>query len=176
MVNNMVDYEDPNTWTKGYVTTHSEECLEFIREANQLVIRYTQQRDYRAALVGLDRILNGLITMQNSKQRDYRSFISMFSLAEAIVLYHGGPTIGSKSKAVSAAIDMFEDARDFATKRDTKRNIEEVIRQIKAGHPRDPQELREAMQILDQMDHELAVLMKNPRRLKSQYNPNAFRP
>lgn len=174
MVNNMVDYEDPNTWTKEYVISHNEECLEFIREANQLVIRYTQQKNYRAALAGLDRILNGLITMQNSKQRDYRSFISMFSLAEAIVVYHAAPMAPNEAAAVNVSINLLEDARDFATKRDTKQNIEDTIRQIKTGHPRDPQELREAMWILDQMDHELAALMKNPKRLKTQYNPDAF--
>lgn len=158
----MVRLEDPNTWTTEYVISHRGECLDDLREINQLVIRYVRQENYAAGIAGLDGILNGLVTMQNSKQDNYSSFISMFSMVEAIVMLSFSPA------SSDTAIMLLEDARDFATKAETRRNVEAMIREIKAGHDVGSQDLREAMRILDQMDDKLASAMKD---LKPQYDP-----
>ena len=127
----MADYSDPNNWTKQYVRFHRRECLSNLREINLLVIRYVQQGNYTAAISGLDRILNGLMTMQNSKCGDYWSVMSMFSMVEGVLLASFG------AQGIPVAIDALKDAKDFARSPDTRENIDSMLAQLQAGMPLD---------------------------------------
>lgn len=147
---NMADFTDPNNWTKEYVRSHRKECLSYLKETNLLVIRYVRQNNYEACITGLDRILNGLMTMQNSKCGDYWSIMSMFSMAEGVLLTFLGP------RGVPVAIDMLKDAKDFARKPETKKEVDAILAPLQAGESLDA-EPSDVVWLLQKMDHQLDV-------------------
>lgn len=156
----MVDSEDPNTWTAQYVTLHHKECLTLIWETNQITIRCIRERNYAAAIVGLDRILNGLITMHNCKRENYHSFLCMYSMAEGIVLMALIPSNPAKASQITRnAISLLEDAMDFATNSGTKREIKETLRQIKAGYTVNSQDIGGAIEVLENLGRQLTSIM-----------------
>ena len=124
-----MDRQDPNTWTPSYASQNLSDCLAFLRETNQLVIRYTEQENYSAAIAGLDRILNGLIVILNSKSMDVRSHISLFSMCEAHLVAFGIDAPESNRK--STAIQLMEDAIDFAKSETTKANFREILNEFR---------------------------------------------
>lgn len=141
----MVDSSDPNTWTKQYVRSHRGECLSFLKETNMLVIRYVRQNNYTAAIAGLDRILNGLMTMQNSGCGDYWTTMSVLSMAEGILLTFFG------SRGIPNAIKVLKDAKDFARKPKTKQDIDAILVPLQAGKPLDahPSDVIELLQMVN---------------------------
>lgn len=141
----MADYTDPNNWTGQYVRSHRKECLSNLKEVNLLVIRYVQQNNYTAAITGLDRILNGLMTMQNSKCGDYWSIMSMFSMVEGVLLASFG------AQGIPTAIEVLKDARDFAKTPDTKKTINSMLAQLRAGKSLDD-DLGDVVWLLQKMD------------------------
>lgn len=144
----MADYSDPNNWTGQYVRLHRKECLTNLKEINLLTIQCVQQNNYKAAIAGLDRILNGLMTMQNSKCGDYRSIMSMFSMVEGILLASFG------SQGIPTAIEVMKDARDFAKTPDTKKNIDSMLARLRAGKSLDD-DLGDVVWLLQKMDSKL---------------------
>lgn len=153
----MLDHEDPNTWTSEYVIAHRNECLAFLREINQTVIRYVQLGNYTAAITGLDRILNGLITMQNSHCGNYRSHLSSFSMIEGTLLTSFG------SRGTPNAIKALKDARDFATNPKAKREIETALAALEKGMPLnlDSRDYNELVRMLRDMDRHLEESMSD---------------
>lgn len=130
------DRRDPNTWTERYASSNRAECLEELRGINSLVVTYLRQKNYKAAAVGLDGILNGLIALQNGKCGDFRSHIAMFSLCEASIIAFGalGADI-SESRRRETALSLFEDARDFSKSKATKEILCNMIAELKSGVP-----------------------------------------
>lgn len=156
----MVDSEDPNTWTAQYVTLHRKECLTLIWETNQITIRCLREGSYAPAIVGLDRILNGLITMHNCKRENYRSFLFSFSMLESIVLMALIPSNPDKASSItSSAIATLEDAMDFARTIRAKRNIKDTIRQIRAGWIVNSQDISGTIELLEDLGRRIASIM-----------------
>lgn len=131
-----MDKYDPNTWTESYVSSNRTECLDFLKETDYLVVNYVRQKNYSAAVAGLDRILNGLVVMQNGRCGDFRSHIAMFSQCEAAIAAFGafGPS-ATESRRRETALKLFEDARDFAKSERTKEILSGVISALKSGAP-----------------------------------------
>lgn len=99
-----------------------------------MVVNFVRQKNYLAAISGLDRILNGLVIMQNAKCGDFRSHIAMFSMCEGMIIVGGsfGAEV-SESKQRENAIKIFEDARDFSQSEQTRQSIGEMIAELKSG-------------------------------------------
>lgn len=127
---------DPNTWTESYVSSNRAECLRDLRDVNSQVMVFIRQKNYLPAITGLDRILNGLVTMQNGKCGDFRSHIAMFSLCEGAIIVFGdfGKSV-SESRQRETALKCFEDARDFSKSAAAKENIRSIIAELKSGVP-----------------------------------------
>lgn len=150
-----LDIDDPNTWTKSYVLSNRSACIARLREINLTVIGCIKQKDYEIAMVGLDRILNGLLIMWNSGCGNFSSHMSMFSLAEGIILV-ANPFEGVKEEKVREyAIKALSDARDFAQNESTKRIVENMITLFHAGksieqiEPEFPDSVVEVLQNMD---------------------------
>ncbi len=125
-----MDRYDPNEWTKSFVDENQSFCLEQLRSTNNRVIELIEQREYAPAIAGLDRILNGLIAMQNAGG-DYRSQICFFSWIEADVILFGMDAPEDKRREI--ALNMLEDARDFAKSETSKQNISAMISDLRSG-------------------------------------------
>lgn len=131
-----MDRSDPNTWTQSYVSSNRAECLRFLQETDRLVVKYIRERNYPAAVAGLDRILNGLVALHNGKCGNFRSHIAMFSMCEASVIAFGDLGPGApESRRRATAMGLFQDAYDFSQSQATKETIAEVISQLKSGAP-----------------------------------------
>lgn len=125
-----MDRYDPNEWTKSFVSENQSFCLEQLRSTNNRVIELLQNGDYAPAVAGLDRILNGLITMLNAGG-DYRSQICLFSWIEADILLFG--VDAPEDKRRQNALQILEDARDFAKSETTRQNISSMISDVRSG-------------------------------------------
>lgn len=125
-----MDRYDPNEWTKSFVTENKSFCLEQLRIANNRVIELVQNGDYAPAIAGLDRIINGLITMLNAGG-DYRSHICFFSWIEADIILFG--MNAPEDKKLETALKLLEDARDFAKSETAKQNISAMISDLRSG-------------------------------------------
>lgn len=117
--------QDPNTWTPRYVSWHTRECLHFLQETNKMVVELLKQGQYEACVAGLDRIINGLIVMQNSKCGDYRAHLCMLSWCEGNIISMG--VDAPEGKRREAALMMYQDACDFAKSDSTKEGLKEVM-------------------------------------------------
>lgn len=152
--------EDPNSWTKGYVSSNRSACLAFLREINLMVIQYIKQGNHKAAITGLDRILNGLVIMSNSGCGNFRPHMSMFSLAEGTILIAGSFEGAREGKVRETAVKALRDARDFAQKESTKQIVENMISAFQAGEPMeqiDPEFPDSVVEVLQNMDGQLAA-------------------
>lgn len=120
--------QDPNTWTPRYVSWHKRECLRFLKETNMMVVKLLKQGEYEACVAGLDRIINGLIVMQNSKCGDYRAHLCMLSWCEGNIISMG--VDASEGKRREMALMMYEDASDFAKTDSTKEGLKEIMYEL----------------------------------------------
>ncbi len=125
-----MDRYDPNEWTKSFVMENQTFCLEQLRCTNNRVIELIEQREYAPAVAGLDRIINGLITMLNAGG-DYRSQICFFSWIEANVILFGMDAPEDRKR--DTALKLLEDARDFAKSETSKQNISAMISDLRSG-------------------------------------------
>lgn len=155
-----LDIDDPNTWTKSYVLSNRSACLARLREINLIIIRCIRQEDYKSAIAGLDRILNGLITMTNSGCGNFRSHMSMFSLAEGTLIASHAIAEATEENTKATAIKLWEDARDFAQNESTKQTVENMINSFNAGESidqSDPEFPDSIIELLQNMDGKLAA-------------------
>ncbi len=126
-----MDRYDPNEWTTSFVRSNADFCLQFLQETNAIIVRVLREGNCTAAVAGLDRTLNGLITFYNAgAQTDLvRYLISCLSLVESHViafgLEGGDPTARRKN-----ALACLEDARDFAGDEDMKELIQPLLRDL----------------------------------------------
>lgn len=130
-----VDINDANTWTKAFAATHRSECIRSLWETNELCIRYIRQEEeqsLKAALWGLNMLMNGLTVMQDAKCGSFRSYLFGFSMVAGEIILCCDVGV-SEHKRRELAIDAFLDARDFATSEQAKRNMNAVVSAIKKG-------------------------------------------
>lgn len=152
--------EDPNSWTKSYVSSNRSACLAHLREVNLAIIQYVRQGNYKAAITGLDRILNGLVVMSNSGCGNFSSHMSMFSLAEGIILIANPFKDAKEGNVRETAIKALMDARDFAQGESTKQIVENMINAFQAGksiEQIDPEFPDSVVEVLQSMDGQLAA-------------------
>ncbi len=128
---------DPNNWTKSYVQANAAACVEFLIETNRRISSMLYEKNYAAAIAGMDRVLNGLVTMQNAGCGNFGSHIAVMSFAEGTVIAFGeveynGKT-ASEANRRATAIKAFEDARDFASSEQLKSTAAQVISLLKSG-------------------------------------------
>ena len=123
---------DPNEWTKAFVLDQKDFCIRKLKETNNLVMDYLRQGEHKAALTGLDRILNGLITMVNAGY-DFRSHVCFFSWIEANVILFGDLDDAPEHNRIKTAKEALLDARDFAKSETAKKNISVIIDDIERG-------------------------------------------
>lgn len=127
-----MDRTDPNTWTKDFAKNNKNYCFDFLAETNMLVIKYMKSGNYKGAVAGIDRILNGLIVLQNSGVADCKPHLCLFSWCNGdIILHCVNDAPDYKRKEVALA--NYEDARDFAKSDSTKASLRSIISDIKSG-------------------------------------------
>ena len=127
-----MDRFDPNEWTKQFVRQEPEFCMDILRQINATVIDLVREEDYAPAVAGLDRILNGLITFQNAGA-NVKPHLCMFSWMEAEIIAFGVDAPEENCRAT--AIQLYEDARDFAKSENTRDNISELISILRSRTP-----------------------------------------
>lgn len=127
-----MDRFDPNEWTKQFVRQEPEFCMDILRQVNATVIDLVREENYAPAVAGLDRILNGLITFQNAGA-NVRPHLCMFSWMEAEIIAFGMDAPERNRR--NTAIQLYEDARDFAKSENTRNSISQIISQLRAGTP-----------------------------------------
>lgn len=127
-----MDRTDPNTWTKDFAKSNRSYCFDFLAETNMLVVKYMKEGNYTGAVAGIDRILNGLIVIQNSGAADCKPHLCMFSWCNAdIILHCVNDAPDYKRKEIALA--NYEDAYDFAKSASTKDSLRLIISNIKGG-------------------------------------------
>ena len=127
-----MDKTDPNTWTKDFARDNKSYCFDFLAETNMLVVKYMKEGNYTGAVAGIDRILNGLIVIQNSGAADCKPHLCMFSWCNAdIILHCVNDAPDYKRKEIALA--NYEDAYDFAKSTSTKDSLRLIISNIKGG-------------------------------------------
>ncbi len=126
-----MDRQDPNTWTAAYASANTAECLAFLRQTNTQAAELVREKRYEAAVAGLDRILNGLIVLQNSKVGNFRPHICMFSWCEANVIFMG--VDAPEDKRRQTALALYRDACDFAGSESTRQSLREIIEALESG-------------------------------------------
>lgn len=128
-----MDRYDPNQWTKEFVVGNKDFCIRVIKDTNNQVINCLKQGEHKAVIAGIDRILNGLVTMMNAGY-DYRSQVCFFSLIEANVMLFGNLRDAPEQNRINTAKDVLLDARDFAKSETAKNNISAIINDINKGY------------------------------------------
>lgn len=128
-----MDRHDPNQWTKDFVIGNKEFCTNELIDTNKLVISYLKSGEHKAVIAGLDRILNGLVTMINAGF-DYRSQVCFFSWIEANVMLFGNLNEFPEENRIKTAKDALLDARDYAKEESTKNDIIAIIDDINKGY------------------------------------------
>ena len=128
-----MDRHDPNQWTKEFVIDNKDFCIRIIKDTNNQVIDYIKQGEHKAAIAGLDRILNGLVTMINAGY-DYRSHVCFFSWIEANIMLFGNLPDAPEQNRINTAKATLLDAKDFAKGETTKNTISEIIDDINKGY------------------------------------------
>ena len=132
----MVDHEDPNTWTKEYVISNRIDCLQLLQEVNLTIVHYINEGNYLGAVVGLDRVLNGLVTMHNSRSYDgkVRTAMSALSFVEGSLLSFADLGLSiSEDDRRSRALALFKDSQDFARTKRVKQTSKRVIKVLESG-------------------------------------------
>ncbi len=128
-----MDRHDPNQWTKEFVVGNKDFCIRIIKDTNNQVIDYIKQGEHKAAIAGLDRILNGLVTMINAGY-DYRSHVCFFSWIEANIMLFGNLPDAPEQNRINTAKATLLDAKDFAKGETAKNTINEIINDINKGY------------------------------------------
>ena len=128
-----MDRHDPNQWTRDFVAENKDFCVGVIKDTNNQVISLLKSGEHKAAIAGLDRILNGLVTMINSGF-DYRSQACFFSWVEANIMLFGELQDAPEQNRINTAKEALLDARDFAKSETTKNNIGAIIDDINKGY------------------------------------------
>ncbi len=109
---------DPNQWSKSFVQQDPAGCVAFLIETNGRIRQLLQQREYPAAIAGIDRVLNGLVTMQNAGLGNFRPHIAVMSSVEGTILAFAelelDGKVASQEDRRKGAIQAFSDAGDFA--------------------------------------------------------------
>ncbi len=109
-----MDRYDPNEWTKDFVVSNKSFCVNFLKDTNEQIIELVKKGDYKASIAGLDRMLNGLITMHNAGIGNCRPHVCGLSFIEGMIVACGlyeAPNDRRRDTALKA----FMDARDYST-------------------------------------------------------------
>lgn len=130
--NDMSGY-DPNEWTREFVVGNKDFCIRMLKNTNEQVINCIKQGEHKAAITGLDRILNGLVTMINAGY-DYRSHVCFFSWIEANIMLFGNLADAPEENRLKTAKATLLDARDFAKSETAKNSISTIIDDINKGY------------------------------------------
>ncbi len=109
-----MDRYDPNDWTKDFVRSNKSFCISVLKDGNEQIIEFVKKGDYKIVVAGLDRMLNGLVTMQNAGIGNYRPYSSVLSFVEGDIIACGLVEM-SEDKRRNSALKLFMDARDFST-------------------------------------------------------------
>lgn len=128
-----MDRYDPNQWTKEFVVGNKDFCIRAIKGTNNQVINLLKQGEHKAVIAGIDRILNGLVTMINAGY-DYRSQVCFFSWIEANIMLFGNLQDAPEQNRLNTAKGALLDARDFAKSENAKNSISEIIDDINNGY------------------------------------------
>lgn len=128
-----MDRYDPNQWTKAFAAENEAFCIGQLKGFNDQVIHWLELGNHEAVVVGLDRILNGLVTMIQAGY-DCRSHACFFSWVEANVLLFGDFQGATEQNRLQTAEKALLDARDFAKSADAKNNISLMINDIQKGY------------------------------------------
>lgn len=126
-----MDRYDPNQWDSNFVKENDSFCIDALRYTNKCVIDLLQQGVYDGAVAGIDRVLNGLIMLQNNTQGNYKPHLCMISWMEAFVIAFGVDAPENKKR--ENVIKCLEDARDFAKSESTKESITLCINDFSSG-------------------------------------------
>lgn len=108
-----MDKFDPNDWTKSFVRLNREFCIKFLIQTNEEILSFVKKGEYKTAVAGLDRMLNGMITMHNAKTGDFRPFVCGLSFVEGDIIacaFNDSPN----NKRRDTALKAFMDARDYS--------------------------------------------------------------
>lgn len=127
-----MDRFDPNQWTVEFATENRGFCIREIREINDQVINCLEQGEHTAAIAGLDRILNGLVTLIHAGC-DCRSEACFFSWVEANIMLFGSIDAPNEN-IIRTARKTLLDARDFAKSEQAKNNIREILDELNRGY------------------------------------------
>ena len=128
-----MDRHDPNQWTREFVSENKDFCIRAIKENNDKVSAFLKEGEHKLAIVGLDRIMNGLITMTNAGY-DYRSQVSSYSEIEASIMLFGNLEDAPEQNRIKTAKEALLDAMDFAKDETTKKAISEILDDINKGY------------------------------------------
>ncbi len=124
---------DPNEWTREFVTANPDFCIRKLKETNVRIIDCLKQGEHKVAVAGLDRVLNGLITLTNAGY-DYRSHICFLSWIEANIILFGDFGDAPEHNRIKTAKSALLDARDFAKSDTAKNSINQMLNDINMGY------------------------------------------
>ena len=124
---------DPNEWTREFVSANPDFCIRKLKETNEQIIDWLKQGEHKTAVAGLDRVLNGLITMTNAGY-DFRSHICFLSWMEANIILFGDFSDAPEHNRIKTAKSALLDARDFAKSDTAKNSINQILNDINKGY------------------------------------------
>lgn len=128
-----MDRYDPNQWTTEFAVGNKDFCIRVLKDTNRQVIDFLNRGEHEAVIVGLDRILNGLITMINAGF-DYRSQVCFFSWIQGDVLLFGNFEGAPEENRINTAKKAYLDARDFAKGPTAKKTVSMVLEDMDKGY------------------------------------------
>lgn len=108
-----MDIYDPNQWTVEFARQRGIFCINFLKETNAKVIEKLREGNCKAAAAGIDRMLNGAVTLQNAGEYDMRPFLATYSFNQGLIAVCG-ITDAPEEQRRQVAISAFSDARDFS--------------------------------------------------------------
>lgn len=108
-----MDKYDPNQWTQSFVQENADFCFSILEDTNTRTVQFLKQANYSAAVAGIDRMLNGAITINNAGVSNMKPFLAAYSFCQGTIIACG-LTGFEESKRKNTAMSAFADARDFA--------------------------------------------------------------
>ena len=126
-----MDILDPNTWTAEYVVNNYYDCFARLSEVNEKVIFLFRKGDSKAAVAGMDRMINGAVTIHNSLSVDMSRFLAANSFCEGLLITCAMDSAPDAKRRESAAA-AFEDARSFSPEYDGE-TTRQYIRALSSG-------------------------------------------
>ena len=158
-----MDKYDPNEWTPSFVRENKNFCLTFLQDTNVRVIDCLKQGKHDAAVVGIDRMLNGAIVLHNSGAANMKPFLATNSFNQGIIFVCGMKD-RPEQKRRQAAVTAFSDARDFSAS-ELGNIAGDVIRMLQSGRALN----RIADEVCPSFPQDLVDLMQGAnRRLEQQ--------